>query len=785
MFKALCWKEFRVAGPLALGVAALATVLHALTFAVADDPEGFYFGYFLLFPNLVALGLPALQVGHEEEVGTLAWQKSLPVASRWIVTSKFAVAFICVLLVWIVCLVCFAIAMGNGQSWRLPTDLTPGVGHSVVELFRLLSFTLMLLSSSFFANWLVRSAGFAVVLSAVSIAVATFASFVFVATFSGAAQASPKMALWIVWTQCFIATALMAASFVFAHLRWRRPSVWGFSLPARSKPHPAYLPVRGVTIAQPGPRRALVWQSLRQNLGLYATVAGLGIIFVLHRWLQNPPDQSFWVVALPSLAAILLGVATFIGDSTRNRCRFLADHGVGRWKIWWTRMLLPSIFLAGVVLAVVLLNHRPEPLFWLTLLGFFAAGSISSMWARRPIVGYAGGPLMVATAAFYVGTLYSVYPEYWTTAFVGLGVVFVCTLRMTRRWAEGDRGVGFHARFCGWIALAALAIVVPIYAGRTITTPPAMPQWREQMYNQLMALDRPDNANPPPIMVNVPSSLDSGQGKLSEDSIRMMREAADRVRQGGTEVLLLAPGHPGRLQSLLFGSRGEKQQPIGEAGFPAYEDILVLMANSIDQYQGQVLDIYFSDQLDQIETELARELDSANSREILGDSQWMEFASHLRTAEQRRSYRRRCLIASWGAMNTRSFDNRGSQWNTPPKPAEPLVRIDRASQLPSTFTIRQYYGGTTMRDVLLFERLRNWRLIDRATKISLDQLMSPPLPEPSSAANLLRREAWAQVTKIPYAESNARYAVSMPTELWHAANERLIKRVRDQIDDQK
>ena len=53
-------------------------------------------------PNLVAIGAPAMLVGHEEECGTLDWMRALPVHWTKVVDSKFLVAIIAVGLTWFI-----------------------------------------------------------------------------------------------------------------------------------------------------------------------------------------------------------------------------------------------------------------------------------------------------------------------------------------------------------------------------------------------------------------------------------------------------------------------------------------------------------------------------------------------------------------------------------------------------------------------------------------------------------------------------------------------------------
>lgn len=97
MIRHLLWKDvvtlklLFVAVSISIFVAAVCLVIVSMA-----DRDSSYSNHFascwLLMPNLLALGAPAILVGSEEEQGSLSWLKTLPVRWQSIADSKLLIA---------------------------------------------------------------------------------------------------------------------------------------------------------------------------------------------------------------------------------------------------------------------------------------------------------------------------------------------------------------------------------------------------------------------------------------------------------------------------------------------------------------------------------------------------------------------------------------------------------------------------------------------------------------------------------------------------------------------
>ena len=787
-FYVLLWKECRVIMPLALGVSLLAILLYAVTLASPGERSGVFFGYLMLLPNLVAFGVSALQVGHEDETGTLQWQRSLPVRVRAVFFSKWLVAMLGIFIVWLTCLACFGVVVQTGNFDRLPAGLiNTGFGIEL-ELIRLFTFTLMLFACSLLTSWLVRAPAFGLILAALLTGLAVALTINLGQTsdsyFSGSPEYQGSTAAWVSGYQMLIALSLTIMSYWFAARRWAKTSAIPMPGFARTTAHPAYVPAVAIPSAPPSMKWALLWQSFRQSRWIYTAVLALMGLAIANHFFSlarnRPPSADGWIFVAAVVSASLLGISTFIGDSTKQRYRFLADHGIPRFTIWWTRMFVPAGMCAGLILLLFMFlqadNRTLEiPAMVTVLAACFVTGSMSSMWARRPVVGYFGAPILFIVGLINFSSVLQYYEAFAWTAGLGVLVLAGCGFRMVRRWSEGDRGFGYHARFVGWYGLAGLVVISPIFLYRIWTTPSEMKDWRQRTFVASGSLKFEDVSAKPLEFTSVRVRyVDLNNFVLTDDSYPNLARA---IEQADTDSpILLHPNEGGyQLQNLLSLIR-ERGEPIRTGDDPeqSYEELMTLLFSSINELSGRPLPLYTSHYLDSLEVSAAAELGLPASRELLGNERWKSFAAQLRSPEQRMTDRKASLLVSWRHANSSgAVSTHGS--------LGPWIPVSTGAKFLSFYESYEKsgvnaFGGyglySPRSNAFTFERRRDGRNLDLATRLSLEQVETTALPQPDSKEELRRRNAWKSSS------------LNDPTVYWNTVYEGIVERVRLQAVDQ-
>lgn len=824
---ALLWKEWRTVMPLALGVAGLAVILYAVTLAIPGDRDSALFAYMLLLPNLVAFGVSALQVGHEDEIGTLQWQRSLPVGPMTVLTSKFIIAILATTLLWLTCAAGYMIAVKTGNIQRLPSDLVHTGSAPAVEIVRLVTFTIMLLSCSLFSSWLLRSPAAGLLLSAALAIFAAFAAIYFGestnARFNTASFYSSSTSAWIAGYQILATVLLLFGALLLVRRRWARTSVFANDWSGRSEAHPGYFPVKPIPQSTPSVTRALIWQAVRQARGIYAAIAAILFFAIIQHMIyetETPTHSSNgWVLIATMISAGLLGIATFSGDSVKQRARFLSEHGVSRWKIWSSRMIVPVFFLliiaTGILAWEISFRSSSEPILVLPVFmaGLFAMGCLSAMWARRPIVGYLGAPLLLFVAVAAFSTIWQLYPEYFWTSLLGVMVIIACTYRMTRLWSDGERGWTYHGKFVGWYGLAGLAVIVPIFSHRLITMPPLEQDWRIQTHAAATKIEANVQENTRLQFVPIEITyVTQDIYRLSDSSLMMIKKLVENTEMdkklilepsGGTRVIyskktLLEPREGARAFYRLL------VEPSSTVGRGILKDMLVdtddlfgLLFAGIEELSGKPMSLRVSDYLDLLEFVAAQALMNDKNQEELGEERIADYASRLRTPEQRRKDRNNALLLSWALHNS----ERWSPLNASTGLIDPDSIGDLLEQSDERMSDRAYgFGGYGMYvnqprvDTLSFERVRMDRYLDQATRISLEQAQETTWPQcfdyvggrftPATMDEVARVYAWSRAN-LPaghYVTSNdvstADLTVPTATGLWNDEVEQIIERAR-------
>jgi hypothetical protein len=384
--------------------------------------------------------------------------------------------------------------------------------------------------------------------------------------------------------------------------------------------------------------------------------------------------------------------------------------------------------------------------------------------------------------------VYEYYPEYfWTSAFA-LAVLLGVTLRMCRRWLDERRGAGYHARFAGWVALAALLVVLPIFLQRWWTTPAAMPEWRSATYAAAQRLELP------PAGESMAFPIDTRFRPLAELSFLDEREreplerAAAAVNGDNPPLLRVVDTNLSfRIRELLVAARGEFGLFGDGEPDDYYESLLEIGFHHVESLR-RAPTLHRSYRADQCEFALAAELAAPESRTRLGEQAWRELVGRLRTPERRREDRRIALLFTWALSNTASMQR-----------IDPVVEGERARQLlsdgkliawddiaiwrfaeevPSFDLDQRTFGAATWRgyrDQLTAERVRRGRFGDLAVRLSLEQL-DTRLPPHNSPAAQRRREAWRAMQGM----YSSRFR---PTEFWSPEMEQPIEATRAMLEN--
>ncbi len=511
MFTHLVWKDAAMVKKLllivvvAIVVVNFAIVISSLTDPFhANDSFGFAVVVWSLLPNLVAFGIPALLIGTEEESGTLAWLRTLPVPRRNLIYSKLLVAATAVVIVWAL----------SSIALLIVTVLIPNLGNidpkqgwfSIVGAS--IFFSMLLLLIGFVTSYAFRSP-IAALLSVLPIVVVCFLVFALLVN-----EFDSPGSTAIVWVLPLILGGFLFFLIGLQHhlaLRRLRPAQLAtndakssFSLAdtihfAAEQTETDYsvslqlrLPiprmVRAATkqnlLARPTPTKALLWQAASQQaapaLGL--TVLALAASYVASVGRRNPFVELTSMIIVLSLC--WLGSLTFYSDTLRRRHFFFADRGISRTRVWLTRMALPS----GAMLLFAIASASMYGRFWddrseyavivIGLVGF-AVGSLSSLLATRPVLGQIVSPVLLAViSAGLFGFVLIDFESYWPAMLLAAIPMLFATWRLLPRWSRAQRGIGFDGRVVGYVLLGMLSVFIYIHAHRLATVPAALPEWR-------------------------------------------------------------------------------------------------------------------------------------------------------------------------------------------------------------------------------------------------------------------------------------------------------------------
>lgn len=750
MMKSLVWKESCIVWPF---VAALAVLTMAL-YGAASRLEGAnsaYWAILILMPNLMALGLPLLQVSQEEESGTLRWQRGLPIPWQSAGLSKVLVGHVAWIVGWVftagfdqLCRTMGGVAMRQSELLMQST-----VDEQWIELTRLVTFSWLLLGLGYACACLTRTAARSLVLLIIAAIVFAFVSEgcvnwggtgYFDKNWLGNRELSLGLAI-VNATAAFVAF-LMAAywmrrKWLGSRSGWfgievhRTPSRTGI-LPTSAEIATAYRPPSFLYVQAPTRFRALLWQSVRQALGGLSIVSLLLLISILSYLVISPRNSAPWATLQLTLAMIVAGINTFGADGYRVPQKFFPEHGISTFSVWWSRLLVTLIAAACILIVHVFgimflwdhINGREVLGAVLVMLVALVVSIVIGMFARHAIVSYLLAAAVVLLVSFYGTFLYGCYPNYMWTGVAALGLMIVLTLPLCRLWSNGERDRRFILSAVGYGLCAVMLSILPILIHREWQSPAYDSVWHSQT---LIEAQQAKVEGPIPKRYLYVSGHRSkpGMGVLnfSQQEILFLKDGFDTSDE---EPMVFLAWRPNSWVEHFFGTveTQEDDSAYQGMGFGSrrefYANLVELGVGSIERTSLTNVTLFESDDIDLMETLLEQKLKGPVAIEILGDEVCEGFLSRLRTPEQKREQRRKALLHTW--LTVQETQDISPFYN---------------SYYMSTSVVHPFRFFLPWEDTFLVRRL------DAAVRLSLQQLDSGRVLGPQD--NAIRREAWEKM----------------------------------------
>ncbi|WDQ18371.1 ABC transporter permease [Rhodopirellula sp. P2] len=509
-FQHLVWKDFRMLQPLLLagviGTAALflLAVLRAAIDPVSDPSLTTLSVLWVLLPNLVALGIPPISLGTENEERTLDWLRTLPVTWWQVLLSKLLVGFAAwalAVLIATACVVLSWVVLRGEWDWG---DIGRISGSE--SIFELMVYGVGLLICGWIAALIVRNP-----VGSVMLVIPLIVGLTLLWNYSIAGLVSTHFHHGVTFLEatagqrvamlCFAVVCLVALGSAIAGLarhrlagasdhRWQAPAVASTS---------AWQPsvVQVAWHAKPRPFRALLWQQVRQTRLVIGVACSLSMFAVVWGLVGGDSgiQRALIVLGWPA-AQLMLGVATFHGDRRGMRQGFFADRGWSPSLIWLTR-LIPTA-LASLFLMMVFPFASGLDLYFgmqygaatsLQAFGFsvvvqtvqFLIGVLTGQWGRRPSLAFFGAPVVALLWMLPAFGLLAFYGGYTSLLWLAAGVLLFATRRLTPFVMEGVSSAAVWGRGLAYCLLALGVMCLCLFTHRWWTTPSEMPQWRKEM----------------------------------------------------------------------------------------------------------------------------------------------------------------------------------------------------------------------------------------------------------------------------------------------------------------
>lgn len=523
----LVWKDAMAVRSLLLAI--VAGIFGAFVFLLAVSPlmseknvSDMFVSFWILMPNLFALGVPAILIGNEQERGSLSWLRTLPVQWQSIADSKMLVALAGLSICWLVS----SLLLISG-SVLVSGTLTPYATEmfSLAGVAHLANFSLMLMLLGLATAYLFRSPVAGLIAVVPLIGGVTFLSDLLgrlivtgqIRDYGAVPTPSQRDYFGLVAAALIGLLCVGCLQRMLAKRRLGRTSSTLSILPSTNrKLGSLYRPPIAISPRRPSVVAALMWQQRRQCLYLGILILGMGVIAVLFALLELSTSygNGFWMGIMPlllAMAALWLGSLVFYGDNFRKHRHYFAERGVRANVIWWTRLSIPALLCVSLIVLMLagyffassygigldLGSPMNEPAMMTNLMMLcFAFSQLVSQWMRRPVLAFFAAPALMLVPCFALMFCVMLYPGYVWWSMSSVLVLLFATWQLAGPWIEnhGSYGSCRHgiSRFiellkkpevqaAGYVSLALAIPAIAIVTLRVASTPPLRSQWRETL----------------------------------------------------------------------------------------------------------------------------------------------------------------------------------------------------------------------------------------------------------------------------------------------------------------
>lgn len=762
MLRHLLWKDTMVVRPLivaiVIGIVVINATILLLTLAIAGEASADIFvSFWALMPNLVALGAPALLIGGEEESGTLAWLRTLPVSWKRLADSKFLVGIGAVVLAWLassLVLMLMLAVIGSPAPGRFgPSAVSTHYADSMLSvggICYLMFFSTLLLICGFVTAYLFRSPVAGLVAVVPLICLANLVSLELGRRLRSGdlryAGLNEDLTLAGDWPLIAAGIALLIAGWFAQRLLACRRLTWSQSdtIKNLTAPDPvsAYRPPAVVGASRPSMANALLWQHWRQMgwLGTVLTlaVAFFTIILLVELPVESTPTLRFLEGLAPgviALGASWIGALAFYGDNVRRRSAFFADRGVAPTDVWITRLALPVACCLLLVAVVAIIAGYDRSLdgvrsaqrvgIAVMIVVMFAFGQLVSQWTKRPVLSFFAAPAFTLLTCTTLLWLFAIYPKYQACAVLVAPALLFASWRLSGRWLAGRIDRGYHWRVVAYSLLAVALPLIAVPALRIWSTPSPMLDWE----SRVMAIQRTAvQADPIAYQSSIAPDAVYGAGSSNQfvqattsERIELLKQelSSDRI---GDHVALDDV-------DLALESLRDHTMSLEESDELLQMTVSVLLKWDRTIRQGAIHGTHTLWELETIADPSERRAVAALSSIRQPSPEIIELIKLLPDAEMRKQSRRNALITAW-----RSY--RSTRW-----------RRDFAGHTYWGKSFAQYNVCNGLSRVS-FERTRCDRYVDRLTRLMLDQIDNG-LPVSTADSGYQRRnEIWTEISGV-------------------------------------
>ena len=651
VLKRLWWKELQLLWPLVAVLIGLGGLLQVLATSVSGQwlPDSLDQIVTLtnVMPGLFAAGIGALLVGQEKELRTIQWLKSLPIAARDIVSTKLLTGILGLTVVWGFSLV-FGWLSGDRYStldMNFWTEWTPFVVHSFFLLFL-----------SYAMAWRMHSSYLGLV------ALVPLAFLPFVANSIHQELFIPKA--WDrreSWDSILIIYQIIFAG-GFYWWGWRNGLRYFEPLapPAVGRFAGRSMVVDGVDLLQTrrsSPVLSMLWQFAGQNrylllgLSLLATLGGVLLALVtgeISDW--TPGALETGGAACQFLAYSWLGVLVFQSDAIDRRAMFLADRGIAPWKVWLTRLLIPTSFAIlhiGVLLVCVeVAGLRQTNVYVPVAVTTFIASLIFGQIMRSPIMTALFAPvfssIVVVCGAF---ALVNLAAPWWLLTIPILGWL-IATLVLTGPWMDGRRSWRIGLAYA-MLLLIGLAIPVVPFAIEIFSHP----RMSDSVQSQLMAIANLSDPNNSTWEQMPRSEQPENRPPIGQTSSSVSELRAAELNEIKRQLATYPHGVPqseqrdGLIPDLLLVNMHLQKNPTANriAEYQSIVDVLLLLIERL-RSSG---DLNQQNEADCFEIALLEEVQSETAAQWMGPELRQRVVDRLSNPAARDESRLRAIAISW------------------------------------------------------------------------------------------------------------------------------------------